>query len=175
MHKRMYLFCMERLHSYRSYAVVDIWPSYELQSTQCTWIYANIDQLCSLIMFNTVKQLHQLKFLKWHQFNYMIKWIKYMRHVSNSPTNATKTHSEHVSRHLLRTATCSHSKKTHLISRSPSIPPCPRSIEFCSMAWRALLTLTGSPSIPHTGQSRWLIQQPINDEIRKRWMVVSLS
>lgn len=31
--------------------------------------------------------------------------------------------------------------------------------------------VTGSPSIPHAGESRWLSQQPINDEIRRRWLV----
>ncbi|KAK5855303.1 hypothetical protein PBY51_005414 [Eleginops maclovinus] len=46
--------------------------------------------------------------------------------------------------------------------------PCPPSIELYSLAWRALLMVTGSLSIPHAGESRWLIQQPINDEIRRR-------
>lgn len=46
-------------------------------------------------------------------------------------------------------------------------PPHPGAIELYSLAWRALLTVTGSPSIPHAGQSGWLIQQPINDEIRR--------
>lgn len=50
--------------------------------------------------------------------------------------------------------------------------PKPSSIEFYSLAWRALLVVTGSPSIPHTGRSGWLIQQPINDKIRRRWLVV---
>lgn len=42
-------------------------------------------------MFNTVKQLHQLKFLTWHQFSDMIKLIKYMRQSNQCNQDTLRT------------------------------------------------------------------------------------